>query len=364
MPQIDRTGVITFGDASIVVRTEGYPHRTAWADQKAWEGKFKREVFARVVQQLNRMGWKCQLPAFNQREKDQYPSIYEDSRRSERECRRGDLQGNLKMDFGTLKFEMWQDVANVENRNGGRYDFGKEKRMPYMLRLLMEHTRRRLREYLMNVFTGYTFDPGRDLKVGPGRNCVTAMEAVLEDRKHTGHYVKALGRAQYTNDAQQSGDGLVIEDGMRVYALDWHGRVVTGIALYYLGGNWKIVTGKYSTISNVWHNKVFVNNPGDLRRKRNDDKGRRRLEKEMSTAVSAMNFERAARLRDILFPKAEPLFMIWSDKHGGGYFGPNYSGYTNDTAQAGKYTRAELKPYLGDADEKDHLRAVPVRAAA
>lgn len=362
--QIERAGVISFGDAKIFVRTDGYPHRAAWKDQKAWESKFKREVFARVVQQLNRMGWTRTLPAFDQRECDRYPLIYQDSRRSERECRRGDLQGRLQMNYGSLKFEMWQDVANVTNSNGGRYDFDKEKRMPYMLRLMMEHTRRRLREYLLNVFTGYAFDPGRDLKVGPGRYGVTAMEAVLESRKHSGHYVEALGRARFSNEAEKSGDGLLLEDGMRVYAQDWNGRIVTGIALYSLGGNWTIVTGRYSSTHNVWHSQVYVNSPGALRRKRNESKGRKRLEGEMSKAVAAMKFERAAQLRDILFPKHEPLFMIWSEKHGGAYFGPNYSGYTTDTLHAGKYTRVELKPYLGDADAKDHLRAVPIRQAA
>lgn len=48
----------------------------------------------------------------------------------------------------------------------------------------------------------------------------------------------------------------------------------------------------------------------------------------------------------------------------GVYFRPNYSGYTSDMIRAGKYTRAELKPYLGDADEKDDLKAVPISQAA
>lgn len=32
--------------------------------------------------------------------------------------------------------------------------------------------------------------------------------------------------------------------------------------------------------------------------------------------------------------------MIWTDQQGGAYVGPGYSGYTNDTNQVGKYTRA------------------------
>lgn len=84
----------------------------------------------------------------------------------------------------------------------------------------------------------------------------------------------------------------------------------------------------------------------------------------MSQAAKKLDFKRAEVLKNILFPPNESLFMIWTDRHGGAYFGPGYSGYTNDTNQAGKYTRAELKPYLGDANEKEHLRAIPVRKAA
>lgn len=42
--------------------------------------------------------------------------------------------------------------------HGGRYESNLEACMPYVLRLEMERTRRRIRDYLCNVFSGYTFD--------------------------------------------------------------------------------------------------------------------------------------------------------------------------------------------------------------
>lgn len=76
-------------------------------------------------------------------------------------------------------------------------------------------------------------------------------------------------------------------------------------------------------------------------------------------AVAAMNFERAARLRDILFPKTESLHDLEQQARRR-ILRPNYSGYSSDTNQAGRYRRPELNPYLGDADERDHLRGIPV----
>lgn len=90
---------------------------------------------------------------------------------------------------------------------------------------------------------------------------------------------------------------------------------------------------------------------------------RQRLEDMIARAVAGMNYQRAEVLRKVLFPEPEPLFMILNVKDGV-YFRPNYSGYTNDTIRAGKYKRAELKPYLGDADEKDDLKAVPISQSA
>lgn len=353
--QIERTGTVHFHDASLEIWEEGLSG--TYEQRQAWGREFKRQVFARIVQQLNRIGWTCELPAFDQREKDRYPSIYEESRREKRECRKGDLQGHISLSGRTIEFEMWQDVANVENRNGGRYDFNKEQRMPYLLRLEMERTRRKIRDYLCNVFSGYTFEPPRDLNIGPGHGCVTAIAAALERRKHSGHYVEELGRARYSNDAEQSADGLIIEDGMRVYAMDYRGRIVTGTALYSLGGNWTIVTGRYSALWNVWHKQIWVNSPGDLRRKRNEGTRRKRLEGELAKAIAAMDFRRAETLRRILWPAKEPLFMVWHEGHRA-YHCANFCGYTSDSIKAGKFTAAELKGW-----DRAPNKVIPLAAA-
>lgn len=83
---------------------------------------------------------------------------------------------------------------------------------------------------------------------------------------------------------------------------------------------------------------------------------RKRLEGELAKAVKAMDFDRAKVLKRILWPEPEPLFHIIKQ---GAYFRPNYCGYTDSQVDAGKYTKAELKPYA-DQIARGDLQAVPV----
>ena len=55
-------------------------------------------------------------------------------------------------------------------------------------------------------------------------------------------------------------------------------------------------------------------------------------------------------------PEPEPLFHIMK---GDAYFAPNYCGYRSNPIDAGKYTKAELKPYASQI-ASGTLRAIPV----
>lgn len=355
--QIDRTGRVVFGDASIAAWEE--PVRRGALEWQDWERQFKRDVFKRMIQQLRRMGWSCEVPAdMIERYGYRFACLH-------RYCRKGDLQGFLDLSGRVIKFQMWQDVHNVENSNGGRYDFNKESRMPYLLRLRMERTRRRLRRYLCNVFSGYEFrsrhDDGRHEKRGPG--ALTALEWVDRASRTSGHYVEELGHARIGPGNDQSGDRGTIAQGDKVYALDYRARVVTGTAYYNLNNMWWVVTGKYDVI-NVSCHSIYLHSPGDLRRKRNDDLRRRRLERELQSAVKAMNFHRAETLKRILFPGGGPLYMIYHKEHHL-YFRPGFRGYTNDTAQAGRYTEGEMGRYMRETDlTKPVLATRDIEAAA
>lgn len=341
---IEREGTITFGDACLNIYEEGISAARAvggYAGEKAWERKFKREVFARIVQTLNRLGWTCAMPPIDPHSVKHYGGdVARWSAERHRNCHKGDLKGELEISGRCIKFEMFQNV-NAPDRpdHDGRYQSNKEQHMPYLLRLEMERARRRIRAYLCNVFTGYVFkEPAPKL----GFNGVTALEYAAHDRRDSCHYVPALDRARISNGGQdKSADGYQLDNGTPVYAIDYHGRVVSGTAFYRLNGNWQVVTGRYSLIY-VWHNQLYVKSPGNVRVKRNADRRRKRLEGEMAAAVKAMKFERAAQLRDILFPGDQPLFNVWHNEHQL-YHRAGFCGYTSDQSQAGKFTTDEVR---------------------
>lgn len=365
--QIDRTGTVNFGDASLNVWEEGIREaRSAggYAGEKAWERQFKRRVFARIVQTLNRLGWTCVVP-------EEYVKQYGLSfARDRRECHKGDLKGWLDLSGRTIKFEMWQGV-NTPTRpdHGGRYEHNKEGCMPYVLRLEMERTRRRIRDYLCNVFAGYVFEEkSRSTFRKPLEQ--TALEQIQDHYAESWHfkgdmadYLKRNGYERLPSYNAMSRDGVMIEHGQRVWFYDeYTGRMKTGTAYYNINNMWWVVTGKYD-YTNIHNGAIYTSCPGDPRVKNNDRIRRKRLEDELANAIKAMNFKRAETLKNILFPTNEPLYLILNKKERI-YFAPNYCGYRSSPIDAGKYTRAELKPYFpGGVLETDELRAVLVEAA-
>lgn len=332
MAQIDRTGLVSFGDASLHVLED--PDCRVFLD---WENKFKKDVFLRIVQQLNRLGWSCVVP---EEMIDKYGLNFA---RKHRYCIKGDLQADLEVSGRVIKIEMFQNV-NAPDRpdHGGRYQSEKEKHMPYLMRLEMERTRRRIRNYLCNVFSGYEFKPSK--KRIPQ---ITATELAHQYRADSGHYVKELDRARISSPGYQdkAADGGQLENGVRVWGFDYKGRAISGIAYYSLNGNWQVVSGKHS-LSHHWHNTLYTAPPENIRVKRNSDLRRRRLEFELSKAIKVMNFERAAVLRNIAFPKGD-LFVVWHKEHRL-YHRPGFQGYTANIIDAGKFTASEVSSWGDD----------------
>lgn len=342
--RINRAGTITFGDATLSIYEEGISAARAsggYAAEKAWCRQFKREVFARILQTLNRLGWACSMPEISEHDVKHYGgNVARWSAESKRLCRKGDLYADLGVSGRCIGLEFFQSV-NAPDRpdHGGRYQGDKEKHMPYVMRLEMERARRRIRDYLLNVLTDYEFMPSAPKL---GINGATAIEVAAHARRTSCHYVKALDRANISNKEQGfSADGVALESGSKVFAFDSAGRVICGTAFYSLNGNWQIVTGRYG-LTYAWHTGVYAECPGDPRVKRNSDQRRRRLEGELAKAIKEMNFERAAVLRDILFPGRPALFAIWNAQHSL-YHRAGTRGYTSDLSEAGKFTADEVR---------------------
>lgn len=332
--RIDRTGVIKFSDAGLDVWEDGISAARdagGWNGAQAWERQFKHDVFKRIVQQLNRLGWTVG------------PQHYIREHNNARFCQKGDLKADLSICGRHIEFEMFQSI-NCPTRpdHEGRYEWNKEQCMPYLVRIEMERTRRRIRDYLCNVFTGYTFEPPKK-----GRNSgATAIEQI-EERYRDSRNFKGKDWDTYKNRPGmthnvRSADGHTLEHGQRVWFIDRSkGRWIKGTALYNINNMWWVVYGKYS-YTNEASFSLYVNAPENPRAKCNAELRRKRLEEELAKAIKAMNFERAAVLRDILYPGNPELFVVWHRGHKA-YHCSNFRGYTSDIVQAGKFTADEVK---------------------
>lgn len=366
--QIAREGVVSFGDASLAVREDTMPSLNTAADHKkrdAWELAFKRQVFARIIQTLNRLGWTVAQPPIKPHDVKHYGGrVARWASERHRDCSKGDLKGELSISGRCIDFKMWQGV-NTPTRpdHGGRYESNLEACMPYVLRLEMERTRRRIRDYLCSVFDGYNFDSKhRSTYRKPLQ--FTAMELIEQSYAESWHfkgdmaaYLKKNGYTELPSYNCTSRDGQRIQHGQRVWFKDYDGRIGEGIAYYNINNMWWVVAGRYDR-RNIGTGDIWVEPPENPRVKRNERQRRQRLEDLLAKAVKDMDFDRAKVLKGILWPAQEPLFHIIKN---GAYFRPNYCGYTGNPQDAGKYTEAELKPYA-DQIKRGGLQAVPVSA--
>lgn len=304
-----RAGVVSFGDAYLSIWEEpGVP--LSWGN--TWEPAFKRDVFARVVQTLNRLGWTCTMPPVNPHSVKAYGgNVERRSRERKRLCVKGDLKAILGMSGRCIDLQMFQSV-NCPTRpdNEGLYEQDKEACMPYVLRLEMERTRRRIRDYLCNVFDGYAFQPPPVTSPNPDPLAFFNEGWDSEhDKKRGAHRFerdangwpsdRALGSWDRTDH-----DGVRLEHGAIRYARDNKGRLRRGRVYGGINGMWMLVYGPgrrdhmHATAATF-----FTLAPGMPRKQVPAYVRQKSLQGELDKAIKSMDFERAAVLRDILHVK-------------------------------------------------------------
>lgn len=351
MAQIDRKGSVRFGDASLSVWEEGLitaRNNGGYKSGKEWETKFKKDVFLRIVQQLNRLGWTCVVP------EEMIEQCGVSYARNHRYCTKGDLQADLSLHGRCIELEMFQNV-NAPDRpdRGGRYQSNKEDHMPYVMRLEMERTRRTISGYLCNVFSGYEFDTDKKgIREKPLSK--TAIEQIHDHYAESWHFKGDISNYEIHQGNKKTADGELLNHGQRVWFFDRKGRVCTGIAYYNINNMWWVVTGKYD-YRNLCCSELFTSIPDNFRIRRNASLRRKRLESELSKSIKEMNFERAALLRDFIFPKGD-LFVVWHTGHNL-YHRSGFCGYTSNIIDAGKFTADEVVGWRDQQNEVRNLKA-------
>jgi hypothetical protein len=297
---IAREGTVHFHDASLAVWEEGLHPQMTWEQRETWERQFKRDVFARIVQTLNRLGWTVG------------PQHYIFTRNNARFCQKGDLKGDLLVSGRHIEFKMFQSV-NCPTRadHEGRYESNKEACMPYVVRLEMQRTRNRIRDYLCNVFSGYAFQPPplRSPNPDPLAYFNDSWDGEHEKRRGVHRFKRGADgwpdRSEVCDRARTDGDGAQMDHGDVRWARDRKGRLLRGRVYGGINEMWMLVYGPGERDCTHQHARSFFTyRHGETPIKQLPEREHhKRLTRELDKAVKAMQFERAAVLRDILHPK-------------------------------------------------------------
>jgi len=203
-------------------------------------------------------------------------------------AQRGDLQCTMEVYPAGCKLEFYQEV-NVTNPNGGRYDFNKLEKMPYLVKVAFRYAFQQVTAYLKSQ--GYITtddDPARD-----------AWERVAYLRREmvSRRYYKGTVESYNAKDR----DGVMLRDGDIRYYRDHQGVLWRGIVMHNINNMWWVVSNDH-----IYHNiasfYLFSLPPGCplVRKLRPKTVCIQRLQQEKAKAVQREDFEKAAILRDIL----------------------------------------------------------------
>lgn len=256
------------------------------------------ETFNRVIQELEAKGFKFgKDPWIDSR----WPSLNKSRRLGQRATPVGDLFVKTEVNPISCEFEFFQEVV-TENRSGGRFDFDKRRKMPYLIGKAFEVALRAARAHL--VERGFTE--------------VTKLETPLPDPlayfndRWDSEGDRKRGVHRFRRD--ESGwpeaseltyhgrcDGApILEQGSTWYYRDFGGHLMRGQVYGGINGMWTVVYGPgRADFTTKSRHELFQCSPSAVPR-RLHPRAEKRLEEELAKSVTAENFERAIVLRDQL----------------------------------------------------------------
>jgi len=321
---------------------------SVWEEGRDFDG-MTNDVLSHLVRTLRDLGWAVRG---DKNIRKNFPIL----KRNHRYCRLGHLEAKINLGGRHLELKFFQNIANVENRNGGEYDFDILERMPYLLRLQTINTMSKIAADLHATF-GYTLKDIKPRRSDYRPGGVTAMERLERYYAESWHTDKQLGYSSGANCRYNNtgANGETIKHGTTVWFKDLKGRRwMRGTAYYNINNMWWIVTDRWS-MTNIGSHAIYTTQPNDLRDCSNNQHHRSRLEKQLLDAIANLDFVRAGELRKKLFG-SQPLYRIWNNEKQAWYATAN-CGYSTDTSRAGLYTFEEAER-SAKGDERLTVRKV------
>lgn len=283
------------------------------------------ETFCRLMKVLERAGFTVGPdPTIR------YTSIAGDYRYGWKSTPQGKLEFAAQVYNTGCEVEFFQSVVTV-NRHGGRHDFDRESKMPYLVRKLYEGSRAKLIAHLES--RGFAND-GYDLRRPPISSLGRRLAATEGAAAHVtpaeisaaalhvfncswdGEYEKKRGIHRFERDetgwpsarelrfwSNRDKDGQEIAHGDVRYFRDRKGYLQRGVVFGGINGMWNVIYGpslRYTSQEAHW--QLFNWRP-DLPRKVHPRP--RTLEAVLKAAVDRQDFERAIVLRNLIARQAQ-----------------------------------------------------------
>lgn len=245
---------------------------------------------------------------------------------------KGDLHCFISISGRHFEVEMWQEI-NTTNPNGGRYDFDKRARMPYLLGKKCDLEM----QYIYDFLKSKTEYESKDAR---GHKKETSAQFIQRQYAESWHTVAELGRPTWHSDhSRKSADGELLEHEQIVWFIDRKGRWNRGKAYYNINNMWWVVLNKYEH-TNLACFDLHVNCPGDVDKKQDHPRRRKILESLLQKALKSLDLDKAQTLKGVLYGTNNNLWRIWSNKHSA-WYASEFAGYSDDVLRAGLYTESE-----------------------
>jgi hypothetical protein len=371
-----RDGEIRLHDTHVAVWEEDVDESAMQAVWMSVRAHLERRGFVLEPDELTESTFN---PPKDKRARAEYMTWRKSWSEKHRQGRKGDLEFAGGTSGRTLKVEFFQNVANVKNPNGGRYDFGKFARMPRALRTRCAVEMVTLIRHLQSL--GYTL--GGDLRepltygvprVAEGR----AMDGFTPLERFNRHW----GADRFTRGAdgwplpqECNGCGRAVNrdrDGAPIAAGDvravYHrGRLVQGRVYPDMNNMWTLRLADGTWLAKENAEMFFVPTYDTPRRKPLTKQDRvAKLDTAIRQALLLKDERRAASARSALAKlTSEQLYYVLSLKHSKAadgvltWWGPSDSGYAFRLESAGRYLESEITANRSYYDDGERTRAIP-----
>jgi len=184
--------------------------------------------FRELVEVLKRHGYTVTKDPMIERN---YSSLSKGHRRIFRSTPSGLFECDAEVYPIGLTFECYQNVR-IENPNGGKYDFNKLEKMPFLIRMRFLHFRNAVDEYLAK--RGLEFEPKLNIGASPLECFNDGWKSDRFSRGEDGW----PDASELKSWKQVTKDGVAITQGMQVYCMSYRKRWICGRIFGGINGMW------------------------------------------------------------------------------------------------------------------------------